>query len=78
MNYKIGDIVHEKKIPKSARTNRYIFLGIDNNAHAAKNAREMCGDIDIGMFVAKPIDLCNSSDRTFVRVILKNVELFEI
>lgn len=79
MNYKIGDIVHDKHIPKSARTSGYIFLGIDDRTKTAKQIKEICGkDIEIGLFIERPIDICYSQDRPYAKIIERNVELFDL
>lgn len=79
MNYKIGDIVHEKGIPKSARTNGYIFLGTDNTTKTSRQVKEVCGkDIDIGLFIGRPVDICYHQDIPYARILERDVELFEI
>lgn len=79
MNYKIGDIVHEKNIPKAARSSGYIFLGTDDRTKTSKRIKEVCGeDIKIGLFIERPIDVCYSQDRPYAKIIERNVELFEL
>lgn len=84
MNYKIGDTVVRKTNDgnKKIYDNRYIFLGItDNNSiKPVVTTKEVMGeDVQIGMFVHKPVEVIYNDDNCeyVVEVLFHNVELFE-
>ena len=82
MNYKIGDIVIRKDAEKKSYADKCIFLGTsDNNTVKPITVTKsvMGGDVEIGMFVRKPVEIMYHSDNDnyVVELLFYNVELFE-
>ena len=82
MDYKIGDIVIRKDDEKKPYMEKYIFLGVTENETVKPvtiTKSVMSEDIQIGMFLHKPIEIIYKSDgdNYVVELLFYNVELFE-
>ena len=82
MNYKIGDLVLRKNTEKKQYAEKYIFLGTsdsDTVKPITVTKSVMGGDVEIGMFVRKPVEIMYHSDNDnyVVELLFYNIELFE-
>ncbi len=82
MNYKIGDIVIRKYAEKKSYADKWTFLGTTESGEVKPvtiTKSVMGGDVQIGMFVHKPIEIVynGDNDNYVVELSFYNVELFE-